>query len=173
MTAVPAPLPAPSAKPPAAQPPPVPVPTATPQPRYGESVVVRPTRGTVKVRPPGMKRYVALDAVDELPLGSSIDVRKGRVRLYAARDRSGRRQSAQFYAGVFRVVQRGGVIELQLRGPMPACGSGAGRCGGQEEEAGSAGSGAVGAGDSAHAGAIARRPSAGRRGSSRIAVTAP
>ena len=119
VTATPAPLPAPAQQPPAAQPPPVPTPTATPQPRYGKSVVVRPTRGTVKVRPPGTKRY---DAVDELPLGSSIDVRKGRVRLYAARDRAGRRQSAQFHAGVFRVVQRGGVIELQLRGPVPTCG---------------------------------------------------
>jgi hypothetical protein len=123
VTATPAPLPAAAQQPPAAQPPPVPTPTATPQPRYGKSVVVRPTRGTVKVRPPGTKRYVALDAVDELPLGSSIDVRKGRVRLYAARDRAGRRQSAQFHAGVFRVVQRGGVIELQLRGPAPRCGS--------------------------------------------------
>jgi hypothetical protein len=89
--------------------------------------VVRPTRGTVKVRRPGAKRYVALDTLDELPLGSSIDVRKGRVRVYAARDRTGRRQSAQFYAGVFRIVQRGRVIELQLKGPVPTCGSAAGK----------------------------------------------
>jgi hypothetical protein len=113
--------------PPSAQPPPAPAPApaATPEPRYGKSVVVRPTRGTVKVRLPGTKRYVALDTLDELPLGSSIDVRKGRVRVYAARDRTGRRQSAQFYAGVFRIVQRGRVIELQLKGPVPTCGSAA------------------------------------------------
>jgi hypothetical protein len=119
----PAPQPAPPSRPAPAQPPPVPAPTATPQPRYGKSVVVRPTRGTVKVRRPGTQRYVVLEAVGELPLGTSIDVRKGRVRLFTARDRTGRRQSAQFHAGVFRVVQRGGVIELQLRGPVPTCGS--------------------------------------------------
>ena len=34
-------------------------------------------------------------------------------------------QAASFYGGVFRVVQRGPLIELQLRGPKPACGTAA------------------------------------------------
>ncbi len=37
----------------------------------------------------------------------------------------GRTQAASFYGGVFRVVQRGRVIELQLRGPKPSCGASA------------------------------------------------
>jgi hypothetical protein len=49
----------------------------------------------------------------------------GRVRLYAARDATGRTQAASFYSGVFRVVQRGSLIELQLRGPKPTCSSSA------------------------------------------------
>jgi hypothetical protein len=66
---------------------------------------------------------VDLEGLDTIPLGASIDARKGRVRLYAAPDRSGKVQAASFYSGVFRVVQRGSVTELQLRGPKPRCGS--------------------------------------------------
>jgi len=104
---------------------PAPTPTATPQPVFRRSVSVKPTRGTVKVKLPGTGAYVDLERLDTIPLGASIDVRKGRVRLYAARDRRGGVQAASFSGGVFRVVQRGSVIELQLRGPKPVCGSGA------------------------------------------------
>jgi hypothetical protein len=66
---------------------------------------------------------VDLDAIGSLPFGASIDARKGRVRLYAARDAAGKIQAASFYGGVFRILQRGRFIELQLRGPKPVCGS--------------------------------------------------
>jgi hypothetical protein len=118
-----APAPAPPPPPPAApaqQPPPAP----TPAPVYRRSVSVKPTKGTVKVKLPGTNRYVDLESLDTIPLGASIDVRTGRVRLYAARNSRGRIQAASFYSGVFRVVQRGSLIELQLRGPKPRCGSG-------------------------------------------------
>jgi hypothetical protein len=121
--AVPAPAPVP---PPPATPAqtPAPPPAPTPQPEYRQSVSVKPTKGKVRVRVPGTKTYVDLDSLETIPLGASIDVRKGRVRLYAARNRRGVLQAASFYSGVFRVVQRGSVIELQLRGPKPVCGSG-------------------------------------------------
>jgi hypothetical protein len=102
---------------------PQPTPTPTPQPVFRRSVSVKPTKGTVKVKLPGTNRYVDLESLDTIPLGASIDVRKGRVRLYSARDRRGTVQAASFYSGVFRVVQRGSVTELQLRGPKPRCGS--------------------------------------------------
>ena len=100
-----------------------PTPTPTPTPEYRRSVVVKPTQGSVKVRLPGARRYVELGTLDRLPLGASLDVRKGRVRLYAVARPGARPQAASFYGGVFRVVQRGSVIELQLRGPPPRCGS--------------------------------------------------
>jgi hypothetical protein len=102
----------------------LPAQTPAPTPVYRQSVSVKPTKGTVKVKLPGTNRYVALERLDTIPFGASIDVRKGRVRLYAARDRRGRLQAASFYSGVFRVVQRGSYVELQLRGPKPVCGSG-------------------------------------------------
>lgn len=92
-----------------------------PQPRYRRSVVLRPTKGTVRVRLPGSTRYVKLESIDTVPFGASIDARNGRVRLHAARNASGATQAASFYGGVFRVLQRGAVIELQLRGPKPVC----------------------------------------------------
>jgi hypothetical protein len=112
---LPAPAPAAPAQPPA----------PSPQPVFRRSVSVKPTRGTVKVKLPGTNTYVDLERLDTIPFGASIDVRTGRVRLYAARDRRGRIQAASFSGGVFRVVQRGSVIELQLRGPKPRCGSAA------------------------------------------------
>jgi hypothetical protein len=86
---------------------------------------VKPTRGTVEVRLPGTRRYVDLATLGSVPMGASIDVREGRVRLYAARSASGRTQAASFSGGVFRVVQRGRYVELQLRGPRPTCGASA------------------------------------------------
>jgi hypothetical protein len=84
---------------------------------------VRPTQGTIRVKLAGTNRYVDLATVDDLPLGSSIDARKGRVRLYSARDRSGHVQAASFFGGVFRITQHGSFTVLQLRGPAPRCGS--------------------------------------------------
>jgi hypothetical protein len=75
------------------------------------------------VRLPGTRRYVDLATLDRLPMGAILDAREGRVRLYAARSASGRVQAASFSGGVFRVVQRGSYVELQLRGPKPTCAS--------------------------------------------------
>ncbi len=115
----PIPLPAPSIAPPA---PPARA-AHVPPPVYHRTVVVVPTRGTVKVRLPGSRRYVVLQAGGDVPLGASIDVRKGRIVLTAARSRSGVTESATFFGGVFRVTQTGTLTQLALRGPVPRCGS--------------------------------------------------
>ena len=62
--ALPAPAPAPPAAP--AQTP-QPTATPTPTPQFRKNVVVRPTKGTIKIRLPGTKRYVELAAVDPDP----------------------------------------------------------------------------------------------------------
>ena len=109
---------------------PTPAPTATPTPppappQYHRNVVVRPVSGTVKIRVPGTRRYVLLERAQNVPLGSSIDVRHGRVRLTSARSRNGTTQAATFYSGVFKVTQRGSYTELKLGGPPVVCSSGA------------------------------------------------
>ena len=74
------------------------VPTATPTPTatpvVNQTIVVAESRGTVKVKVPGSNRYLDLDAKIGIPVGSTVDTRKGRVTLTsipkagaAARDR--------------------------------------------------------------------------------------
>ncbi len=107
---------------------PSPAPTATPSPpppppEFHRSVVLRPAGGTVKIKLPGTKGYVTLDGARNIPLGTSIDVRHGRIRLTSARSRDGKTQAATFYGGVFKVTQRGSYTELRLGGPPIMCSS--------------------------------------------------
>ena len=119
-------LPAAPAPSPTVTPTPAVTPTPTPPPsppRYHRSVVVRPVAGTVKIKLPGTKGYVVLDGGRNIPLGASIDVRHGRIRLTSARSRDGKTQAATFYDGVFKVTQRGSYTELRLGGPPIMCSS--------------------------------------------------
>ena len=52
-----------------------------PTPVVNRTIVVGPARGTVKVKVPGAKRFVELDSTIGIPVGSSVDTRKGRVTL--------------------------------------------------------------------------------------------
>jgi hypothetical protein len=91
-TPQPTPLPAPAPTPPA---PPVP----------GRSVVVKVVSGTVKIKRPG-KGYAVLTDPANIPMGSLIDTRKGRVSLTSAADTAGRKvQTAEFYDGIFQIKQ--------------------------------------------------------------------
>ena len=74
---------------PATQPPPQPTPTPTPpatldNPQVNREVNVLPVSGTVRIKRRGSNRYVDLKAGEQIPNGSSIDARKGRVTIVAA-----------------------------------------------------------------------------------------
>jgi len=91
-TTPPAPAPQGPAPPPA---PPVP----------GKSAVARVVSGTVLVKLPG-KGFVPLTTAANIPMGSQLDTRKGRVELTTAADTAGKKtQKAQFYDGIFQVKQ--------------------------------------------------------------------
>jgi DNA-binding beta-propeller fold protein YncE len=97
-----------------------------PVPDLGETLVADPVRGTVLVRLPGRRRFVPLQTVTELPLGSTLDTRRGRVNVATERRRPGRVQEGRFFGGVFAVRQRRRtrfVTELILRGDL-TCGKG-------------------------------------------------
>jgi hypothetical protein len=88
-------------------------------PVVGRAVVVAPSRGTVRVRRPGSKRFRALDDAAPVPVGSVLDTRAGRVELVSAVDAAGRLQLGTFWGAKFQVRQarRGrGTVELRLRG---------------------------------------------------------
>ena len=91
------PPPAGPAPPPSAPPPGPPVP--------GKSAVVRVVSGKVLIKLPG-KGFVALTAATNIPMGSRLDTRKGRVTLTTAADTAGKKtQSADFYDGIFQIKQ--------------------------------------------------------------------
>lgn len=107
------------------QAPPTPTPTATPSPTptpvAGRVIVVGPSRGTVRVKVPGSKRYVDLDVTRGIPVGSSVDTRKGRVTLTAIPKAGAKPETAVFFDGLFKVTQARGITTLTLTEQLAAC----------------------------------------------------
>jgi hypothetical protein len=106
-------------------PPPVSAPEPQPEPRplqphLGETIVVAPEAGIVRVKRPGSVGFITLEAGREVPVGSTIDATHGRVSLAAATNTTGGVQRGSFFDGRFVVKQLGtnqGLTELRLSGP--------------------------------------------------------
>jgi FG-GAP-like repeat/FG-GAP repeat len=96
---------------PLAPPPPVPSPTPTPTPLptpvAGKTVNLLPVSGRVTLRRPGSKTYARLTAGAQIPVGSSVDTRAGRVTIVAAQGK-GKTASADFSDGLFTLTQTKG-----------------------------------------------------------------
>ena len=95
---------------------PTPTPTATPtpQPEFRETAVARPVRGKVLVRRPGSNEFVELDGSQSIPMGSTIDAKRGRVRITAETQQGKAPQRAEFYDGIFRITQTRTLVDLKL-----------------------------------------------------------
>jgi len=78
-----------------------------PPPVAGKNVNALPTGGTVKVKLPGENGFQVLDTGDQIPVGTTVDVTKGRIALVAAGG-----AQATFYAGVFKLAQSKGAKPL-------------------------------------------------------------
>jgi len=79
--------------------------------------------GRAGVKVPGVKGrdFVLLTGARQIPVGSFLDTRRGKVRLQSARDRKGTTQLGDFNSGVFQVRQSGkaaakGLTELRMKG---------------------------------------------------------
>lgn len=93
------------------------LPPGVPAPAQGTSMVVSPGQGTIRFREPGTNRFVELEAGAQIPVGSEIDARKGRVTLVTAV--AGGLQDGTFWGGRFTVRQdrKGpGMTSLVLKG---------------------------------------------------------
>jgi hypothetical protein len=101
---------------------PPPQPSQDPQPEFKETVVVDEVSGTVKVRLAGTNRFVSLNSVRDVPMGSEIDARKGVVELVSVASDGGTPQTAKFSEGIFRVNQSGAVTVLTLTEKL-SCGT--------------------------------------------------
>ncbi|HWD11364.1 MAG TPA: hypothetical protein VG366_05935 [Solirubrobacteraceae bacterium] len=90
--------------------------TKLPAPKLGVSANLTPLSGKVLVKLPGSTHFVALTGALQVPFGTIIDARHGKVSLTTARAGGGT-QTATFYAGMFRITQqRNGRVTATLYG---------------------------------------------------------
>jgi hypothetical protein len=91
-------------------------------PVYHKTVVASPASGKVLVKRPGSRMFVEIDGSSSIPLGSTVDVKKGRIQLTSVPKKGGKPETATFYAGIFKVTQRGSITELRMVEAL-ACGA--------------------------------------------------
>ena len=105
-------------------------------PEFAKEVNLKPVSGRVLVRLPrnakvkgkwahaAQSSFVKLDQVQQVPVGSELDTRSGRVQLTSSITKAGSGtgvQTSQFYSGRFTVAQRareGGITEIKLSEPL-------------------------------------------------------
>lgn len=95
-----------------------------PAPKLGKALAVATAKGTVRVKRRGSNRWFSLTDADSIPVGSTIDTRRGRVALSSALDRNGKVQTAHFWGGVFKVGQSRsgrGMTDIAVLGRRPSC----------------------------------------------------
>jgi hypothetical protein len=95
-----------------------------PPPVPGRTVNVSVRAGRVFVRIPPSRRFVELKDPRQIPVGATLDTRRGRVNLLSAADRQGNTQLAWFYQGVFKVGQTRGsqpITNLSLAEQTARC----------------------------------------------------
>ena len=105
---------------------------ASPEPTLGASGVGEPVSGTVLVQKPGEREFSRLKRRSKLPVGTTVDVTNGVVRITFATAPEdiptyGPTQTGEFWGGQFRFFQAatGSLVDVILTGDQPACDSGA------------------------------------------------
>jgi hypothetical protein len=94
-------------------------------PQLGKSVVASTVRGVIRIRRPGSRSFAELAGDASVPVGSTVDSRRGSLRISAAANRTGDSHSGVFRDGIFKVLQKAGakpVTELRLTGRLERCG---------------------------------------------------
>jgi hypothetical protein len=89
-----------------------------PDPEVAETANADPS-GTVRVRRPGSDEFVLLRRTDQIPIGSTLDTRKGSILLVTASNRRGGTQRGRFSKGIFQLLQNRAkrpVTTLALKG---------------------------------------------------------
>lgn len=84
----------------------------------GVIVGVREVSGKVLIRKAGSTKFIDLNGVTEIPVGSQVDTLRGTIRVTAGLG-GGQTNTADFYQGVFTILQkkaRGAFTTLRLDG---------------------------------------------------------
>src|SRR4051794_24646132 len=98
--------------------------TPTPTPVPNKSVVIQPISGKTLVKLPGSSKFEPVDVTRGIPNGSTVDTRKGKIRLFAIPKPGKPVENALFYDGIFKLKLAGGITELQLTEQLARCPSG-------------------------------------------------
>jgi hypothetical protein len=89
-----------------------------PTPSQGETIVVSPGNSRILVRKPGNAHFVPLEQAVELPVGTVVDAKLGRIQLSTQLD-DGTVQTGTFWGSRFKILQSpegSGMTSLALRG---------------------------------------------------------
>jgi hypothetical protein len=96
------------------------------RPELGETVGAAPSSGTIAVRSPGQDDFVPLEDGAPIPVGSTVDARRGSVKVVTALGEGNATQSATFRGAIFQVRQKrsgSGMTDIVLRGgDFSSCG---------------------------------------------------
>jgi hypothetical protein len=95
-----------------------------PPPVTAKTVNVSVRKGRILIKIPPSKKFVELKGALQIPVGATIDARKGRVNLVSTTGSGGQTQLAWFYDGVFKVGQTRGakpVTDLALAEALAKC----------------------------------------------------
>jgi hypothetical protein len=141
-------------------------PPPLPPPEAGKTVNAFLVSGKVRIKRRGSKRFVELGSGEQIPVGTTVDARKGRVTLVAAGN-----QTADFYSGTFRIGQTRAATPLTTLKLVEAlrCPRGGGRAS-RPSARSRASCGATGAARSGPGASTARPPWSAPSGSSRTAA---
>ena len=96
-------------------------PTPAPTPVAGKTVVVKTIKGTVKIRLPGTNTFIELDGTKGIPVGATVDTKKGTVQLTSLQKKGGKPQTANFFDGIFKLGQTKTTTDLTLTEKLAAC----------------------------------------------------
>jgi hypothetical protein len=93
-----------------------------PPPKLGISGNLYPVSGTVRVKLPGSKKFILLSEALQVPFGTIVDAREGKVTL-ATEGPNGQVQSMTFYEGEFKITQKhsGRVFATLKGGSFASC----------------------------------------------------
>ncbi len=96
-------------------------PVQVPTPVVNKTVVVKEISGRVRYRPRGSRTFVELTAAQGIPVGSTVDTKRGVVELTSVPKAGAAPQSAQFFDGIFLVTQSRGITDLKLTEALARC----------------------------------------------------
>ena len=104
-------------------------PSGPPPPEQGKTANLDPIQGQIEIKCPGQAEFIGIQDAVQVPVGCLVDATNGVVKLTTATGGAGaaqageKTQSANFWAGIFRIKQkaRNPVTELVLSDPL-TCG---------------------------------------------------